>query len=260
MSAPPPDELRELARVAAAADRILIITGAGISADSGLPTYRGIGGLYVREQTADAVPIEVALSGEMMRDDPALCWKYIAQIENACRAAVANPGHVAIRRIETLRPGCWTLTQNVDGLHRAAGSQRLIEIHGNVQRLYCTVCAHSERRADFEGLDIPPACPRCAGLLRPDVVLFNEMLPEPAVETLHGIMAAGPQLVISVGTSSAFPYIAAPMWQAREQGVPSLEINPDITPVSDLARYRWPLRAAEALPALADALEALVRA
>src|SRR3546814_7450502 len=113
------------------AERILIITGAGLSADSGLPTYRGLGGLYNGE-TEDGLPIEVALSGPTLRRDPALCWKYLAEIGRACLQAEPNAGHVAIAELQRRKSGAWVLTQNIDGFHRRAGSppDTLIELHG----------------------------------------------------------------------------------------------------------------------------------
>ena len=123
------------------AKRILIITGAGLSADSGLPTYRGIGGLY-NGRTDDGLPIEVALSGPMLRRDPELCWKYIAQLGKACLGGQPNSAHYAIAQLQRIKPECWVLTQNVDGYHSAAGSppERLIEIHGQMAPLFCQSC------------------------------------------------------------------------------------------------------------------------
>lgn len=129
------------------ASRILIITGAGLSADSGLPTYRGVGGLY-NGRTDAGLPIEMALSGPMLRRDPALCWKYIAQLGSACLGGQPNAAHYAIAALQRRKPECWVLTQNVDGYHRAAGSppERLIEIHGQLAPLYCQSCGAEDSR------------------------------------------------------------------------------------------------------------------
>ena len=113
--------IARVAQALAAAERILVITGAGLSADSGLPTYRGLGGLY-NGHTAEGLPIEAALSGPMLQRDPALCWKYLAELGKACLGAQANAGHHAIAELQRRKPGCWLLTQNIDGYHRAAGS------------------------------------------------------------------------------------------------------------------------------------------
>ena len=113
--------LREVATALARAERVLIITGAGLSADSGLPTYRGIGGLY-NGRTADGLPIEAALSGSMLQRDPALCWKYLAELGGACLKAAPNAGHLAIAELQRLIPGGWVLTQNAAILNFLADS------------------------------------------------------------------------------------------------------------------------------------------
>jgi len=238
----------QVARLVAEAGRILFITGAGISADSGLPTYRGIGGLYHERLTDHGLTIEEALSGQMMTTHPEVTWKYLAEIEANCRGAEPNVAHRLIAALERERPGVWVLTQNVDGLHRAAGSTRLIEIHGTVHHLRCTECHHSRNVPDFAGLRIPPDCPLCGGLLRPDVVLFGEMLPERELARLEAVLAEGVDLVVSIGTTSAFPYIAGPVWWAQQMAVPTVEINPGETEVSRLVDHRLRHRAAEALP------------
>ena len=153
------------------AERILIITGAGLSADSGLPTYRGLGGLY-NGLTAEGLPIEAALSGPMLQRDPALCWKYLAQLGEACLGAAPNAGHAAIAELQRRKPGCWVLTQNIDGYHRVAGSpvERLIEIHGELAPLYCQSCgAEDPELAEHLRRPLPPCCAQCGGVLRPPV-------------------------------------------------------------------------------------------
>ncbi len=244
----PGERLDMAAQAVRAAERILFITGAGISADSGLPTYRGVGGLYHERLTADGLTIEEALSGPMMAEQPAISWKYIAEIEANCRGARPNIAHRIIAALERERPGVLVLTQNVDGLHREAGSSHLIEIHGTVHRLRCMECPHSRQVPDYSGMAIPPRCPVCEGIMRPDVVLFGEMLPEREVARLEAVLSRGTDLVVSIGTTSVFPYIAGPVWWARQAGVPTIEINPGDTEVSHLVSCRLQMRAAEALP------------
>ena len=246
------EQIARAAKILRSAGRILFVTGAGISADSGLPTYRGIGGLYEREETEEGVPIEVALSGVMMASNPALCWKYIAQIERACRGAKFNAAHAFLAEVEAEIPGTWVLTQNVDGFHRAAGSRQVIEIHGDVHRLVCIGCAWSDVVPDYSGLEIPPRCPGCAGLVRPEVVLFGEMLPDEAVRTMQVELAKGFDAVVSIGTTSVFPYIARPVVEAVISGLPTIEINPGKSVVSELVSLRIEAGAAEALTAIRD--------
>lgn len=239
--------LDEVARLVGAARRILFITGAGISADSGLPTYRGIGGLYHERMTEEGLTIEEALSGAMMARRPDIAWKYIAEIEANCRGAQPNIAHCVIAALERERPGVWVLTQNVDGLHREAGSRNLIEIHGTIHRLRCTECPHARTVPDFAYLPLPPACPQCGGVMRPDVVLFGELLPEREMARLEAVLEDGFELIVSIGTTSVFPYIAGPVWWAAAAGVPTVEINPGETEVSAVVTHRLAMRAAEAM-------------
>jgi NAD-dependent deacetylase len=218
------------------AQRILIITGAGLSADSGLPTYRGVGGLY-NGQTDDGVPIEMALSGPMLRRDPALCWKYIAELGKACLGAEPNAAHYAIAQLQRMKPECWVLTQNVDGYHRAAGSppERLIEIHGQLSPLFCQSCAAEDPELSAHlQRPLPPLCGVCGGVLRPPVVLFQELLPERALETLHEEMAKGFDVVLSIGTTASFPYIHEPVFRTRVCGGFTAQIN--LTPTDQSAQ------------------------
>ena len=219
------------------AQRVLFITGAGISADSGLPTYRGVGGLYDDTLTSDGIPIEVALSGSMLAQHPDITWKHLHQIERHCRGAAPNLAHRAIAEIERRLPFVLTFTQNIDGLHALAGSQRLVEIHGNLHRLRCTRCRHKEQVSSFDGLAATPHCPECGALVRPDVILFGEALAEENMALLHDALAEGLDLLFSIGTSSRFPYISAPVAWARQHRVPVVEINPDETVVSSLADF-----------------------
>ena len=245
------DPIEAAAAILREAGSVLFITGAGMSADSGLPTYRGVGGLYDRGLTDEGVPIEVALSGHMMQSDPALCWKYIAEIAEAGRGAEPNEGHRVIARLEQALDRVWVLTQNVDGLHRAAGSTRVIDIHGDVRDLACTRCDWGEVVDDVSDLgSLPPRCPACEGLVRPEVVLFGEALPSAKVERLYAELARGFDAVFSIGTTSVFPYIAAPVLQAAARGRPTVEINPTETEVSEVVRIKIAAGAASTLAAI----------
>jgi len=236
----------------ARAERILVITGAGLSADSGMPTYRGLGGLY-NGRTAEGMPIEVAISGPMLQKDPALCWKYLAQLGKACLNAQPNAGHDAIAELQRLKPECWVLTQNIDGFHRRAGSppERLIEIHGELAPLYCLSCGleSSELARHLDG-PLPPKCARCAGVLRPPVVLFEEMLPEEAIDTLYAQLRKGFDVVLLVGTTASFPYIIEPVLRTRDAGGFTAEVNPGLTDLSSVVEERMVGRALDIMPRL----------
>ena len=149
----------------------------------------------------------------------------------------------------------WTLTQNVDGLHRTAGSRHIIDIHGDVHNLRCTRCERRWSVADYETLDIPPACPECGALVRPEVVLFGEMLPTDRIRLLQEQLLRGFDAVFSIGTTSVFPYIAEPVIDARRRGALTVEINPGTSQVSHVVDYRLRTGAATAMDALVEALQ-----
>jgi NAD-dependent deacetylase len=241
----------------AGAREVLFITGAGISADSGLPTYRGIGGLYGDTPTDEGLSIEEALSGPVFARDPGLTWKYIRQIEQACRGASHNLAHRRIAELERHLPRVWVLTQNVDGFHREAGSEHVIDIHGDIHDLQCTQCRWKTRVADYSALDPLPRCPECGAVVRPRIVLFGEMLPGAAVDELEHQLMCGFDLVVSCGTSSLFPYIAQPVVHSRALGRPTIEINPGDTIVSDIVDVRLKMQASEAMQALWERFLAL---
>lgn len=253
-SSPDPAAIAHIADLLSSAESALFITGAGISAESGLPTYRGIGGLYENAVTEEGVPIDVALSGSMLRKNPRLTWKYIHQLERACRGARFNRAHRILAELERRLSRVWVLTQNIDGLHSDAGSRNVIEIHGSVRRLGCMQCGDLREIRNYDGLESLPSCRHCNGLLRPDVVLFGEMLPELALERLYRELGTGFDLVFSIGTMSTFSYIAEPVISASRAGLPTIEINPGITEVSPYVSHRIPTGAVPALEALARAM------
>jgi NAD-dependent deacetylase len=228
----------------------LFVTGAGMSADSGLPTYRGVGGLYNSGETVEGLAIEEMLSGEVFRERPQWTWKYLRQVEEACRGAQPNRGHAVLAEMERHFPRVWVLTQNVDGLHRAAGSRNVIAIHGDLHEVCCTRCAYRATVVDYTGLTDLPRCRECSAVLRPDVVLFGEALPDAGLRELRHQLREGFDIVFSVGTTSVFPYISAPVELAVQRAKPSVEINPDPTRVSGLVTYRLALGAAAALEAI----------
>ena len=236
------------------ATSVLFVTGAGISAESGIPTYRGIGGLYEDVETEEGIPIETALSGEMMRENPALTWKYLHQIELASRGAEPNRAHRVLAEAERRFERVWVLTQNVDGFHRAAGSENVIDIHGDIHTLVCTACDDPVRVEDFSGLAPLPICAKCRAPLRPDVVLFGELLPPDKVDVMHRELEKGFDVVFSIGTTSLFPYISRPVLEAKARGKPTVEINPSETVLSTEVDAKLPLGAVDALEALSKQL------
>src|SRR5271165_1658931 len=220
------------------ARRLLFITGAGISADSGLPTYRGRDGLYSRDGvyrddlTTHGLTIEQALSGPMLAARPEITWHYLLELERFARGGVPNRGHRVIAEMESYFDAVWTVTQNVDGLHLRAGSRQVLDVHGDLHDLLCTQCDYKVTVPDYADLALPPLCPRCQGILRPTVVLYGEQVPEEKLARLWFEFGVGFDVIFSVGTSSLFEYIAAPVELARAAGIATVEINPETTAVT----------------------------
>ncbi|MCB4792884.1 MAG: NAD-dependent deacylase [Elusimicrobia bacterium] len=233
----------------------LFITGAGISAESGLPTYRGVGGLYKEKVTEDGIPIEMALAGETLETRPEITWKYLSQIEKNCRKAKYNKAHEIIAKMQEHFERVWVLTQNIDGFHKDAGSKNIIDIHGDIHKILCPKCGWRKTIQSFDEIKIPPACPLCKNTARPDVVFFGEMLPYEKVQVLDEELNKGFDIYFSVGTTSVFPYIQEPVHLAKRSGKPSIEINPDQTEVSDIVDIRFPMGAVDALSAIWEKIE-----
>ncbi len=250
-------ELNEIARKMREARRLLFITGAGISADSGLPTYRGVGGLYNAGETEDGLSIEEALSGECFSVRPDITWKYLSRIEHNCRGVQPNAAHHAIAQLERgdRSRQVVVLTQNIDGLHLQAGSTNVIEIHGTLGERHCTACGKPA------AVDVPgdrfgvPRCAECGAVVRPNVVLFGEMLPEKALGRLYAELAVGFGMVVVIGTTAVFPYISEPVMRAVREKVPTVEINPARTRLSDSVDHYLPMRAVEAMSGIVKEMD-----
>ena len=255
-------KLTEIARLLKKSKRILFITGAGISADSGLPTYRGVGGLYNQGRTEEGYAIEECLSGSMFRSRPEITWKYMLQLGFAIAQHQPNDAHRIIakweKRLAEQGGKVVVLTQNIDRYHHAAGSENVYEFHGSLGTLDCTGCAWSESfDLDTDILDrlkelqevLPPRCPECNAVIRPRVVLFEEMLPRKVIEKFQREFDNGNgfDLVFSVGTSGMFPYITGPVRLAASKGIPTVEINPVESDLSHFVAFHLPMGAAEAL-------------
>jgi NAD-dependent deacetylase len=232
-----------------------VISGAGISRESGIQTYRGQGGLYDDPDEGDRT-IE-ALSGPTLAADPDRTWRVVAELARQSQSAAPNPAHHALVRIEQRVEHFVLLTQNVDGLHRQAGSRNVIEIHGDVFATRCMSCGRSGRldRESLSGLDHTPRCPDCRGWLRPDAVLFGEMIPEERFRRLIAeFHSRSPDLVIVAGTSAPFPYITEPVRVARQRGRLTVEINPEETVLSRIVDHVLRGPAGEMLPLIDAAI------
>jgi NAD-dependent deacetylase len=233
----------ELAREwLAQADSVAILTGAGISAESGVPTFRGADGLW-----KDHRPEELA-TPEAFARDPKLVWEWYDWRRGIIAKAVPNAAHRALVKLEAAKPRFTLITQNVDGLHDLAGSGKILKLHGDIWRMRCTVCGANfpNRRAPLP--KIPPHC-ACGGLARPGVVWFGEPLPEGMMkEAEHAASAAKVFLVI--GTSAVVHPAASLIPYARQCGAKTIEINPEATAATAIVDCALQGPAAEILPQL----------
>ncbi|MBN1947781.1 MAG: hypothetical protein JW797_19095 [Bradymonadales bacterium] len=245
----PPSLLQALSGVRS----VGIITGAGVSAESGLPTYRGTGGVYEDPDEGDRT-IE-AVSAPMLYQDPDRTWRAVASLARQAHGAKPNAAHQAIVRMERSVDRFVLLTQNVDGLHQLAGSRNIIDIHGNAFNTICMRCGARGRVEDLEGIVAAPHCFRCDGILRPDVVLFGEMLPDDKVLRMQeSFYQHSPDLVLAAGTTALFPYIMEPVMVAQSRGCLTIEVNTEVTILTSFVDYSLRGAASHYLPLIADAL------
>jgi len=225
------------------ARHVAVLTGAGMSAESGVPTFREAqSGLWAQYRPEDlATP-------QAFRRNPTLVWDWYMWRRDLVSQAAPNPGHDALARLEGQVPRVSVITQNVDGLHHRAGSTRVIELHGNIQRTVCFACRRPTE--SWEGDDRrPPHCPACDGLLRPDVVWFGERLPPEALAAAYEA-AQHCQVFFSIGTSGLVEPAASLPFEALRAGAVVVEVNPQPTPLSDHATYVLRGPSGVVLPAL----------
>ncbi|MFQ5862264.1 MAG: NAD-dependent deacetylase [Candidatus Brocadiales bacterium] len=239
----------------------VVLTGAGVSAESGIPTFRDAQtGLWSKKFS----PQELA-TPEGFKANPKRVWEWYEYRRRIIREARPNPAHYALARLEGLFPNnkFWLITQNIDGLHARAGSKNIIELHGNIFRNKCSECGTpvelveksvSGESESQEEKEIPPKCPRCGGYVRPDVVWFNEPLPGECInKSIEYSSRYGAFFV--VGTSAVvYPAAHLPV-AARRAGACVVEINTAPTPVTDYADFTLLGKAGEILPPLVERLE-----
>ncbi len=222
---------------------VVAFTGAGISAESGVPTFRGKEGIWKAMR-----PEELASMDAFLRD-PSLVWGWYSQRRAIIQSVQPNDGHRALVEMEALFGGLPVITQNIDNLHRRAGSSTVHELHGNIERNYCLRCG-AMAGAEVLLKEGRPTCVRCGGLVRPDVVWFGELLPEDAWDaSLHA--AGSADLFLSIGTSGiVYPAASLPL-HAKRSGAFLVEINPEPTPLTSSADEFLQGSAGTVLPALA---------
>ncbi|MEO0140509.1 MAG: NAD-dependent deacylase [candidate division WOR-3 bacterium] len=241
-------EARALARAVGGFQRAVVLTGAGVSAESGIPTFRDPDGVWSRLRPEDLA------SPEAFARDPKTVWDwYRARAENV-KEAKPNPGHLALAEMERIFPDFYLITQNVDGLHQRAGSRRIIELHGNLARARCTSCRSIFPLEEAPlGPDGMPHCPDCGALARPDIVWFGEPLPTYALEKAFEL-SSGAQVFFSVGTSGLVQPAASLPYLAKRRGSVLVEVNPRETPLSADCDFIFRAGAGVALPIILEAL------
>ena len=229
--------------------RILVITGAGVSAESGIPTFRGQDGYWHNLDPATlATP-------EAFARDPELVWQWYRERRERIRAAEPNAAHQAITRLSILAPAFLLVTQNVDDLHARAGIAKanIAQIHGDIFVTRCSQCGEEDQeQANKEEL---PRCAACGAMMRPGVVWFGEQLDSAKIDMVERFLAGGPcDLVIVTGTTATFGYIID--WAVRGAAGRGdlIEVNPEETALSPFATKTWREPAAAALPRLVAAL------
>lgn len=223
------------------AERIAVLTGAGISAESGIPTFRGADGLWKQFRA------EELATPQAFQRDPKLVWEWYDWRRQKCAQAVPNPGHLALAELERIAPHFTLITQNVDGLHALAGSKHILELHGNIWRMRCVACEAMRESREPLGGELPHC--DCGALMRPDIVWFGEALPQQVLSEAFSC-ARSAEVFLSVGTSAwVMPACQLPV-VAKQSGAYVVEVNLEKTPISEMVDEAHHRKAGEILPSL----------
>jgi NAD-dependent deacetylase len=232
--------------------RILVLTGAGVSAESGIPTFRGKDGYW-----RNLDPAKLA-TPEAFARDPKLVWQWYRERRQRIRKARPNAAHEAITKLGQHAKEFLLVTQNVDDLHMRAGllNEQIVQIHGDIFVTKCSFCDLSRRDYEQEQRDVVPTCPECDALMRPGVVWFGEQLSRSELQRVEDYLDRGPcDVVIVAGTTATFGYIIDWALRATHGGGGELiEVNPEETPLSQFATRLVRESAAIALPRIVDAM------
>ncbi len=224
----------------------MVSTGAGVSVESGAPTFRSTEGLW-----KDFKPEDYA-TPEAFEQDPKKVWEFYDWRRQRYKKMQPNAGHFAIAELEKMFPYFWLFTQNIDGLHQKAGSRNVYELHGSIWRAKCTREQNIFPFLETPLTELPPRC-QCGSLLRPDVVWFGEVLPEDMIE-LAMEKAAACEMFFLIGTSATVQPAASLAWIAQENGAIIVEINPESTLATEIAHESFRGNAGLILPQLVEVL------
>lgn len=245
-------EIERAAKLIAKARRVAVLTGAGVSKESGIPTFREAQeGLWAQYD-----PMEMASHEGFLRN-PRLVWEWYEYRFGMVKLARPNGGHLAIAELERLTADVTVITQNIDGLHLAAGSTNVLEIHGSIRRYKCLGGRHNGFSLDDVSgqAEKPPRCPQCGDMLRPDVVWFGEYLPPDVLQKAHDASRRCDVMLV-VGTSGVVQPAASLPYLAARTGAVVIDVNPERDEISEIAYYFLQGKGGEILPRLIEAVRA----
>lgn len=226
---------------------VVVSTGAGVSAESGVPTFRGEEGLWKKFRAEELATFAA------FQANPDLVWEWYQYRREVINKIKPNPGHYAIAEMTNLFDNFQLITQNIDDLHRLAGSEDILELHGNIKRNRCLECGHMNYNEEFD--QFPPMC-KCGGRIRPDVVWFGELLPAGALERAYEATRSC-DLFFTVGTSGFVQPAASLPPTARQHGAFVVEINIEPTELTFIVDQHFRGKSGEVLPAIVDKIKEL---
>jgi NAD-dependent deacetylase len=238
---------KEFRNVLKAAKSVAVLTGAGISAESGVPTFRGEEGLWKKFRAEELATVNAFMN------NPELVWEWYMFRRKIINSVAPNPGHYALAEMEKLFDDFTLITQNVDGLHEKSGSKNILELHGNILKNKCFECGKPYTVEIDPESGEHPKC-ECGGKIRPDVVWFGEMLPAEAIDAAFDA-ASRAELFFSVGTSAIVHPAASMPILAKRGGAYLVEINLEPTPLTDVADCSLQGKSGEILPQLIEQLK-----
>ncbi|MGB8952991.1 MAG: NAD-dependent deacylase [Candidatus Aminicenantales bacterium] len=243
------EDIELLTRLLRHSKRVVVLSGAGISSESGIPTFRGKDGLWKQYRAEDLA------SPEAFHRNPRIVWEWYDWRRGIIANVAPNPGHKILAKWEKVFPQFYIITQNIDGLHTKAGSENILELHGNIWKMRCTKEEVVSENYNHPLEKIPPSCSSCGALLRPHVVWFGEPL-NPHI--LHNAFFISSQcdVMLVIGTSAFVQPAASLPLHAAEAGAKIVEINPDPTPLTSYTDLSFRRKAGELLPMIDEQLNA----
>lgn len=237
-------QIQEVKKILRDTDRIVVLTGAGISAESGIPTFRSNNGLW------EKFNLEELATPQGFYKNPRKVWQWYNERRKNILSALPNKAHYKLAELESKKNFFYIITQNIDGLHQKAGSKRVIEFHGNIFREKCTKCLYKTYNEKIYE-ELPPICPKCNNLLRPDVVWFGENIPEDVYVQSYEIVEKA-EVLLYIGTSAVVYPAAHFIEQSIYRGKIVIEVNLEKTQYSDLVKFSLIGRASEIIESITN--------